>query len=569
MSGVVVLASALCAAFARAGPTLADPDHRLPRPNIVLILVDDVGVDLIGAYGEGASPPCTPNIDSLAGSGLLFRNAWSNPICSPTRAQILTGLHGFRTGIGAIISRDAFDTGLSTPALTLPRALVGYDTSLVGKWHLAAASQGLRHPLEAGYDYFAGSMYNLGEGLEGGGYTNWLKNVNGVTHVESQYATTDTASDAVERAASMQPPWFLYVSFNAAHIPAHDPPLELCQAAICAEHYCPPAPTELEQTKAAVEALDTEIGNMLAQIRAIDPRVCVIFAGDNGTTGASTEPPFLPEHGKGRVFEGGLNVPLIVNGPGVWQGESGALVSLVDLFATITELAEVPTPTADSVSFAPLLWDPGQPSLRPSVYAERFGPNFDPAVQSFAPANHARAIRNERFKLTASTNWQGVQWALFDLPSDPFEQVDLYPPVTADEIENFDALLGGLVQLGVACAADANLDGVVSVADLGILLSSYGRAGLRPTDGDADRDGDVDITDLAIFLGELGFCQLPQCPGDVNGDGVVTLNDLAVLLSHFGVPSGAIREQGDLTGDGAVNAVDLGQLLGRFGLGCE
>ena len=75
------------------------PARKLP-PDIVLILADDFGVDMVRAYGEGAAPPCTPNIDAMAARGMLFRNAWSSPVCSPARAAILTGRYGFRTGIG-------------------------------------------------------------------------------------------------------------------------------------------------------------------------------------------------------------------------------------------------------------------------------------------------------------------------------------------------------------------------------------------------------------------------------------------------------------------------------------
>jgi hypothetical protein len=73
-------------------------------PNLLLVIVDDFGVDLVGAYGEAADPPCTPTIDGLVAEGVLFRNAWTNPVCSPTRAALFTGRYGFRTGIGGVIT---------------------------------------------------------------------------------------------------------------------------------------------------------------------------------------------------------------------------------------------------------------------------------------------------------------------------------------------------------------------------------------------------------------------------------------------------------------------------------
>jgi len=93
----------------------------LVRPNIVLILADDMGVDLIGAYGESADPACTPNLDLLADEGLLFRNAWSNPTCSPSRAQVLTGRYGFRTGIGDAITGPQELNPLKVPSTTSAR----------------------------------------------------------------------------------------------------------------------------------------------------------------------------------------------------------------------------------------------------------------------------------------------------------------------------------------------------------------------------------------------------------------------------------------------------------------
>src|SRR6185295_14818170 len=92
------------------------PPAPASHPNVALIVIDDIGVEKIGAYGlrpSGARGPCTPSIDALAGEGLLFLQAWADPVCSPTRAQILTGRHGFRTGIGAIIEHDGDQLGLS------------------------------------------------------------------------------------------------------------------------------------------------------------------------------------------------------------------------------------------------------------------------------------------------------------------------------------------------------------------------------------------------------------------------------------------------------------------------
>lgn len=131
------------------------PDSvRQAFPNLALVVLDDVGVDRLAVYGEtptGSRPACTPNLDALAAEGLLFRRAYANPLCSSTRAQILTGRHGFRTGIGGLITSSGEGPGLSLRERTLPELLAFHDSAAIGKWHLAPpAKEGLQHPLRSG-----------------------------------------------------------------------------------------------------------------------------------------------------------------------------------------------------------------------------------------------------------------------------------------------------------------------------------------------------------------------------------------------------------------------------------
>ncbi|RMF82056.1 MAG: hypothetical protein D6744_06415, partial [Planctomycetota bacterium] len=342
---------------------------------------------------------------------------------------------------------------------TLPNALVGYAASAVGKWHLADRNQGDTHPLAAGYSYFAGSMYNLNVDLFGGGYYRWRKNVNGTALIETQYATSDTADDAILRSRVMAPPWFLYVAFNAPHVPTHEPPATLCPGS-CASSFCPPGSGDAERIKAALEAFDTEVGRVLG---GVDPNAIVVLLGDNGSTSAVTEPPFDPTHAKGTVYQGGVHIPLIVAGPGVRVGETDALVSTVDLPATIAELAGAKMITPDSVSFAPILFDANAPAPRTTMYTERFGPNFDPTRESFAPTWHERAIRNGQYKVLRLSDGSATRVEMYDLLVDPHEQHNLFPPANAVERENYAQLDDVLVELGVACAADVDRDGDVDL----------------------------------------------------------------------------------------------------------
>lgn len=404
------------------------------RPNIVFVLADDFGVDMAGAYGEGTDPPCTPVIDGLAAEGMLFRNAWVNPVCSPTRAAVLTGRYGFRTGVGATLSNQ--DPGLALSELTVPEMLTGYDSTCTGKWHLQG-NLGNSHPNDSGFAHYAG-------GLRGAlpDYSAWPKVTDGQASQSTTYATTDTADEAIAAIQSMQEPWFLYVSFNAIHTPFHEPEASLCGRAVCPHTWCdnlPASPDEADLAKAMTEAMDAAVGRILAELDVVDPDAYVVFMGDNGTPRAVSQDPFIAEHAKGSLYEGGVNVPLIVRGPGVAAAECGALVSGVDLFATFAELARVRATADDSVSMVPYFSDPSL-ALRETVYAETFTPNGGP------PAEHRRAIRNARYKLIRQT---GEPDELYDLDVDGFETTDLFPSMNAAQQAAYDALAAELAALGV------------------------------------------------------------------------------------------------------------------------
>lgn len=391
-----------------AGASLGTPQH------IVVVLADDVGVDRIGAYMEHPDPGHTPNIDRLAAEGLLFRNAWSNPFCSPSRACVLTGRYGFRTGVGAPTKSPGvvgFQAGLPIDEVSMPDALgPGWRTAALGKWHLADSTQGPAHPNDLGFGYYAGSLFNIGFESVGAGYFDWRKTVNGVElnhhHV---YATTDTVDESIA-ALAYRGPSFLWVAFNSAHAPLHAPPPHLHTFQLSG----PPGQTPVVHVKAMIEALDAELGRLLD---AAGPDTLVIFLGDNGTDEDAIDAPFPPDHGKGTLYEGGVNVPLIIAGPGVQHGESAALVNITDVFATVAELAGRPSFAEDSVSLVPYFSDPDRPSLRRWVYAEFFRPNGP------GPPNMWRqAIRGPRYKVIVRKNDPDE---LYDLSTDRFEAHDL------------------------------------------------------------------------------------------------------------------------------------------------
>lgn len=418
------------------------------KPNILLLVADDLGVDMVGAYGEGGRPAPTPNIDALAARGVLFRNAWAYASCSPARASMHTGRHAFRTFVGAIPGNGG---GIMSPAeITLPevldRANTGYEHALIGKWHLGQRHGGSLAPNVAGWSHFAG--------LLGGAtpYYSWPRTVNGATRRTSVYATTKMVDDALAWIQGRSGPWFCTLSFNAPHTPLHvpPPPLHTQRLEGLAPSANPPA-----FFRAIVEAMDTEIGRLLAALGPALQNTVVVFLSDNGTEPLVTLPPFVKQHAKGTPYEGGVNVPLLVAGPIVSDPgrEEAALVSAIDLFATIAEIAGADLATAippwvpiDSVSMVPYLDGTASAALRSTVFAEKFqGDDW-----SASRTNGFATIRNARFKLI---RWYPLADAapndeLYDLDADPFEAVDLLDaPLQGEALANYMALRQELAQL--------------------------------------------------------------------------------------------------------------------------
>lgn len=415
------------------------------QDNVLVVVADDLGVDRVGAYAEHPDPGHTPRIDQLAAQGVLFRNAWSSPYCSPTRAGVLTGRHAFRTGIGQPIGYSLAGGQALAPRETLlpevlAQAATPWRSLALGKWHLATVDQGaLLHPLLSGFDAHVGTMTSVGASPSDGTYDSFEKNVNGqLVHVDG-YATTDTTDDALRLLHETEEPWFAWLAYNAPHVPLHKPPEGLHSYDLQG----PAKDTPGAHQRAAIEALDTELGRLLD---TLDPDVLahttIVFLGDNGTDDVATDAPFLPEHAKGTPYEGGINVPLIVAGPRVARpgSECAALVQTLDLFATIAAIAGVdplavapPGTQLDSLSLLPYLQDPGRPSLRRWVYSETFAPNGPgPWTQ------HDRAVRDARHKLIRRL---GAPDELYDLQADPFEQQDLLAgPLTRPQAAAYAAL---------------------------------------------------------------------------------------------------------------------------------
>ena len=422
---VAALCSAAFALSGCGGSASGGGEARQPS-NVLLVIADDVGVDMLAAYGVHPDAPPTPTLDALIADGVLFERAYTPPSCSPTRAAILTGRRSFRTGIGKPIDEWLPEFALQLDERTLPEVLTDGSptpiaTSAVGKWHLGSVAVGdVDHPNLQGFQWFEGPFGNLFLNQD---YFDYAKILNGVRVQSQVYATTDQVDDAIERVQAMPEPWFLYLGFSAAHTPLHAPPQNLHTYTLSGD----PQLTRFEHYCAMVQALDTELGRLLAAIPAdVRSRTTVVFIGDNGSPNQVVTPPSIPSQSKGSLFEGGVRVPLVISGrDAVAKGaRCSALVESVDLFPTVVELfgADLTLGVGDNrpIDGRSLLGYLSQPlaaSQREFAVAEKFEPN------GFGPYGWTGAmVRDQRWKLIRRT---GVPDALFDLQGVDREGVDL------------------------------------------------------------------------------------------------------------------------------------------------
>jgi arylsulfatase B len=390
-----------------------DPPTTTPsaKPNVLIILADDFGAESSVLYPTlaGSAAVSMPNVSSLAAKGLVFDNAWTNPMCSPTRAAVLTGLYGNRTGV-----TDAGDV-MPNSATTLfeyvaAKSSAKYDMAVFGKWHLGG-NLGIQHVRDAGVPKFRGF---LGAGLTD--YFRWdAVDLDGTTTTTTTYATsaiTDYAVTFLDDHARTRPsdPWLMYVAYNAPHSPNQVPPVNLHSVNVGGL-----APGMTSNTaavyKAMLQAMDTEIGRLLTKVDLTN--TIVIFMGDNGTPGNLKDAGSVVRGGKTAISEGGIRVPLVIAGAGVTRvGRDTTLVVSTDVFATVGVAAgSAASVVGNSYSLQPLL--AGSAASTGRIYA--FTELCQTGVSRYA-------IRNGRYKLSYDTG----TWGLFDLVTDRGEAANLY-----------------------------------------------------------------------------------------------------------------------------------------------
>lgn len=410
--------------------------------NFLILFADDMGVDLVEAYGEGQDPPSTPTLNLIAKFGLLFQKPWAYSRCSPSRATLQSGRYGFHTGIGGnVINMPGF-YALPLEETLLPELLNDtHATACFGKWHLHNDSVGgIDAPNLAGYEHYSGVPALIREEDE---YFTFEKVTNGVTTLVEEYITTHTVDEAIQWIGGQSEPWLCTINFNVPHAPIHSPPDHL---------HSYPVPLEDDWTKyrAAVEALDTELFRLILGILPDLANTTIIFVADNGTEPAVAPPPLSQDNGKGTLYEGGIRVPMLVWSPLLVAPGREVVepVCITDVWATVADLAGVDTtgiPT-DSISFLPHIdgtYFLGAP-VREIAFTERFSPNGLPAS-----LDAHRAVRNIRFKLIRRPS--GAE-EFYNLLSDPFEENDLLgpgapplPPAIQDQYDLLSAELDAIL----------------------------------------------------------------------------------------------------------------------------
>lgn len=416
-----------------AGDALPAPTS--PRPNILLILVDDLGYADVGF--NGSKDIVTPELDALAGAGTIFTSAYVvHPFCGPSRMGLMSGRYPHTFGapynLPSSNTRQYIDQGITTNETLISTVLqdAGYHTGIMGKWHMGIQPE--HHPNQRGFDDFFGFL--------GGGHnyfgpyqpqtaagTVWdyatypeHNGVNVMNLTADDYMTDVLSRNAVrfaDRAAKRDQPFFLYLSYNAPHTP-----LEARQEDM--DRF--PGLTGDRKTYAGmVYAVDRGVGRLVKALKTNKQydNTLIVFLSDNGgreDKGADNGPL---QGQKGWVTEGGFRVPMFMHWPGVIP--AGARydhpVTALDFYPTFARLAEAALPTGKQLDGKDI-WDDiladRNPRAGEPIYAVRH--RVDGSPEGYSDVG----VREDQWKAVKIWN---QNWQLFDVQQDIGEAVDLSP----------------------------------------------------------------------------------------------------------------------------------------------
>ena len=435
------------------------------RPNVIIFLVDDLGWADISLRG---APIDTPSIDSLFEEGVTLDRFYATPICSPTRAALMTGRDPMRLGMSYSVVMPWMNNGVHPDEHFMPESFktAGYQTAMVGKWHLGH-SQEIFHPNARGFDDFYGHMHT-----EVGYFPPFANQGgidfqrNGTTISDKGYETFLLADEATRwiEARDKEKPFFLYMPFLAPHTPLEAPDDLVKKYADLEDKRELTRSLSIDRTRtlngfspsarpmyaAVVDGLDQAIGQVLDTLSAegIEEETIILFSSDNGGAayaggGADN---FPLRGGKGDTYEGGIRVIAAMK----WKGkiEAGSkfssIMTIMDVFPTLASAAEVPMLNTKEIwgrDMWPGMRDSNEIKLSKNVYFASETPNY---------GEFHTTVFNDKWKLvqviTSSLLEINVNNQLFDINNDPNEYKNLankYPKLVemmADQIRKWRAL---------------------------------------------------------------------------------------------------------------------------------
>lgn len=399
------------------------PAARAARPNIIVMIVDDLGYGDLSSHGAGDLK--SPHIDALMAAGMRFDSFYANcPVCSPTRAALLCGRYQELVGVPGVIRTHAANNWgyLAADAVLLPQVLkpAGYHTAIVGKWHLGLEPE--NQPTRRGFDFFHGFLGDMMDDYykhrrHGNHY---MRRNEEAVHPKG-HATdifTQWAVEYIKAQAGSDRPFFLYLAYNAPHTPIQ-PPTDWLERVGTREAGITKRRARLV---ALIEHLDDGIGKVMAALKESGQadNTLVIFVSDNGgqaNIGASNG-PLRGE--KQEMYEGGLRVPMGAVWPGKIKagGRNDFVAATMDIFPTVAEVAgaKIDHPI-DGRSFLPLLLGEKQAAFERDLFFTRRegGERY--------MGECIWAMRRGDWKLVKNSPM--TSWELFDLGTDPKETTDL------------------------------------------------------------------------------------------------------------------------------------------------
>ena len=403
-------------------PPREAPAQPASRPNVLVIMVDDLGYGDLGVYGAGDLQ--TPHLDALARRGTRWTQFYANaPVCSPSRAALMTGRYPDLAGVPGVIRTHPDNSWgwLAPDVKMLPAVLrqTGYHTAIVGKWHLGLTAPDT--PLDRGFDHFHGFLGDMMDDY----YTHLRHGQNymrlGRQVIEPKGHATDLftawAVDYLRSRQGKAAPFFLYLAYNAPHDPIQ-PPAEWIEKV---RQRQPGMSAKRLPLAALIEQMDHGIGEVL---RALDTtglaeKTLVLMTSDNGGVLAYDASNGPYRGAKQDLYEGGLRVPLIAAWPGrIGPGTESARVGLtMDLYATICEAAGVPLDRrVDGRSLLPALL--GKETVAPT--RDLFWMRREGGARYRGQDYYA--VRRGPWKLLHNSPFEPMQ--LFHLGDDPRETTD-------------------------------------------------------------------------------------------------------------------------------------------------